>query len=146
MHSDIQRPHLGGRPRLFEALALVWFTAIALVASMAPREAVAQEGTDLCLMCHEQESLFAGKEDPERYVVTRQGHERSMHGQAGVTCTDCHRGLTFPHPDDPPKADCSICHDDQSVQHGISLHGQAAARGDTLAPGCSDCRKGQDDL
>ncbi len=112
---------------------------MALVALSSPGTAAAQEGNELCLMCHQQESLFASKEDPTRYIVTQQTHERSLHGQASVTCTDCHRGLAYPHPEERPKADCTLCHDDQSVQHGISLHGQAAARGDPLAPSCADC-------
>jgi cytochrome b subunit of formate dehydrogenase/nitrate/TMAO reductase-like tetraheme cytochrome c subunit len=118
------------------------YTALAvlvLLALWSPGTAAAQEGSELCLMCHQQESLFATKDDPSQYVVTQAIHERSLHGQAGLTCTDCHRGLAYPHPQEPPKADCTICHDDQSVQHAISLHGQAAARGDPLAPSCADC-------
>jgi len=93
----------------------------------------------MCLMCHENPALFAGKPDPSRYVVTRGAHERSLHGSAGVGCTSCHRGMTFPHPEEPPPADCSLCHDEQSDQHAASLHGQAAARNDPLAPTCADC-------
>jgi cytochrome b subunit of formate dehydrogenase len=106
----------------------LWPTAIALAQDNA-----------LCLACHSQESLFAGKEDPSRYVLTQEMHDESLHGQAGVLCTNCHRGLAFPHPEDPPDADCSLCHDDQENQHAESLHGQAAARGDPLAPSCADC-------
>jgi cytochrome b subunit of formate dehydrogenase len=95
--------------------------------------------SDLCLICHENEALFAGKEDPLRYVITPQAYELSLHAAAGVACTDCHRGLNVPHSDSPPRVDCSVCHDDQAAQHAQSLHGQAAAAGDTLAPGCTDC-------
>ncbi|UCF20240.1 MAG: cytochrome c3 family protein, partial [Gemmatimonadota bacterium] len=112
--------------------------SLALLALSAAGPAQAQQN-DMCLMCHENPALFAGKPDPSRYVVTRQAHERSLHGDIGIGCTDCHRGLTFPHPQDPPKADCSFCHDDQTVQHTLSLHGQAAARGDPLAPTCAHC-------
>ncbi len=117
--------------------------APALLAAAAP--AVAQDD-DLCLMCHENESLFAAQDDPSAFVVTREAHERSLHGGRGVGCTDCHRGLTFPHPEDPPEPDCSLCHDDQSGQHARSLHGQAAARNDSLAPSCSDCHGAHDIL
>ncbi|MGD8697970.1 MAG: cytochrome c3 family protein [Gemmatimonadales bacterium] len=139
MQSDFRDTRWGGTPSLFDGGAGALWPVFLALSLLTPVGAAAQEGSDLCLMCHEQESLFAGREDPARYVVTRQAHERSLHGQAGVTCTDCHRGLAFPHPEDRPKADCSICHDDQSVQHSISLHGQAAARGDPLAPSCGDC-------
>jgi cytochrome b subunit of formate dehydrogenase len=124
-----------------------WFGAtVFLAASTLAAGSAAAQGDDLCLMCHENEAFFAGKEDPSRYVVMRQEHERSLHGARGVLCTDCHRGLTVPHPDQPQPADCSVCHDDQTTQHRGSLHGQAAARGDPLAPSCSDCHGTHDIL
>ncbi|MEE8192834.1 MAG: cytochrome c3 family protein, partial [Gemmatimonadales bacterium] len=125
-----------GLARWWGRSSKAFLTLITLVTAAAPAGA---QDNDLCLMCHEQESLFAGQQDPSRYVVTRQAHEQSLHGQAGVLCSDCHRGLTFPHPDQRPRAQCSTCHGTQSRQHARSLHGQAAARGDPLAPSCADC-------
>ncbi len=125
-----------GLARWWGRSSKAFLTLITLVTAAAPAGA---QDNDLCLMCHEQESLFAGQQDPSRYVVTRQAHEQSLHGQAGVLCSDCHRGLTFPHPDQRPRAQCWTCHGTQSRQHARSLHGQAAARGDPLAPSCADC-------
>ena len=114
-----------------------------LLAATTPAGA---QSSDLCLMCHSNASLFQDNERAEQLVVTQERLDRSVHGPAEVSCTDCHRGLSYPHPADPPRPDCSICHDDQSVQHAASLHGQAAARGDTLAPTCFTCHGGHDIL
>jgi predicted CXXCH cytochrome family protein len=99
---------------------------------------------ELCLMCHENRAFFAGKEDPDRYVVTRLSHERSLHGAIGIGCADCHRGMSVPHSEKPPRPDCGRCHDDQATQHAQSLHGRAAARGDPLAPDCVTCHGAHD--
>ncbi len=125
-----------GFTRWLGRLAAAAFLAASVFA--VPDTAAGQDD-DSCLMCHEMAAFFAGKEDPSRYVVTRQQHERSLHGRRGVLCTDCHRGLTIPHPDEPQAATCDACHAAQVRQHQASLHGQAAARGDPLAPSCSDC-------
>ncbi len=132
----LERP--AARRRAVPGLRLAALVGLALATLSSPGTAVAQ-GNDLCLMCHENPALFAGKPDPSRYVVMREAHDKSLHGRAGIDCTECHRGLTFPHPEDAPKADCAFCHDDQSMQHNESLHGLAAARGDPLAPSCADC-------
>jgi len=135
----LARPNRAAPPSKPCSPAVLWGASLlALALLIAATPAVAQNN-DLCLMCHENASLFSGKEDPSRYVVTRQMHDGSLHGQAGLLCTGCHRGLTFPHPEEVPSADCSVCHDDQAVQHAASLHGQAAAGGDPLAPTCSTC-------
>ncbi len=118
-----------------------WLPTSAFLSALflATAGSAAGQDNDMCLMCHENEAFFAGKEDPSRYVVTREAHEESLHGARGMLCTDCHRGLVFPHPETPQPADCSVCHNDQTTQHAASLHGQAAARGDPLAPSCTDC-------
>jgi hypothetical protein len=37
------------------------------------------------------------------------------------------------------KVDCGACHSEIQEQHAGSLHGRALARGDRLAPSCTDC-------
>ena len=145
MQKQLGQPRSGGRSSTVGSsiaraplAGAIAAAILALVASLAPATARAQ-GNDTCLMCHEQESLFAGQQDPSRYVVTREQHDRSLHGRAGVLCTQCHAGLSFPHGDVRPAADCSACHDDQSIQHAASLHGQAASNDDPLAPSCATC-------
>jgi cytochrome b subunit of formate dehydrogenase len=92
-----------------------------------------------CVMCHASASLFRTKPDPNRYVVTSQSVERSVHGRAGMGCTTCHGALGFPHPPDRTRVACASCHATQGEQHAQSLHGRAAVRGDPLAPTCEDC-------
>ncbi|UCD24441.1 MAG: cytochrome c3 family protein [Gemmatimonadota bacterium] len=92
-----------------------------------------------CLMCHSNPSLFQGAQNPARLVVTEEMHAGSVHGAAGLECTTCHQGFEFPHPEERFQVECSWCHPDQGRQHAASLHGQAAARGDPLAPSCQDC-------
>jgi cytochrome b subunit of formate dehydrogenase len=93
----------------------------------------------MCLTCHSNANLFRNNPRGEALVVTQEELNGSVHGLAEVGCVDCHRGLAFPHPEERPAPDCSFCHDDQTTQHAASLHGQAAARGDTLAPSCTFC-------
>ena len=118
-------------PRVLPALALA-------VLGLVPTDARAQDDAT-CVMCHASAALFKTKPNPNRYVVTPQTVERSVHGQAGMGCTTCHGVLGFPHPPDRAKVTCASCHTPQGEQHAQSLHGQAAARGDPLAPTCEDC-------
>jgi len=92
-----------------------------------------------CIMCHASASLFKTKPNPNRYVVTQETVQRSVHGKLGMGCTTCHGELGFPHPADRADVQCASCHATQGDQHAASLHGQAAARGDPLAPSCGDC-------
>ncbi len=111
----------------------------ALVLLFLPAPLSAQED-DLCLMCHGDPSVFMGVEGGERLVLQPEDLARSVHGRAGVKCADCHQGLPFPHTAaEVPPVRCGACHRTQAIQHSRSLHGQAAARGDTLAPTCVDC-------
>ncbi len=105
---------------------------------LAAYPAAAQESA-ACLMCHSNPSMFQGVPDPARFVVTEEMHRGSAHGDAGMECTTCHMGLEFPHPDDRVEVECSRCHAEQGRQHAESLHGQAASRGDPLAPSCTSC-------
>ena len=110
-----------------------------LLALAVPASPAAAQGDDACLMCHGNGRMFAGSRDSARLHVSVRTLERSVHGPAGVPCAMCHLGMDFPHPDPRPTVDCGLCHAVQSQQHRESLHGQAAARGDRLAPGCVDC-------
>jgi len=118
---------------------------MAAVLLLGPRLATAQESA-MCLMCHSNPSMFTGQENSSRFVVTEETHAGSAHGAAGMECTTCHMGLEFPHPEERMRVDCGMCHPVQGRQHTASLHGQAAARGDPLAPTCRDCHGTHDVL
>ena len=112
---------------------------MAVVLACMVASPVAAQDDATCTMCHASAALFKTKPDPNRYVVTAETVARSVHGKAGMGCTTCHGALTFPHPADRPKVECRSCHPVQGDQYAASLHGQALARGDRLAPTCTDC-------
>src|SRR5580765_382646 len=111
--------------------------ALALVATTArpaPPASPAHPltGADDCIVCH-----AAGAAQPrvpgEPPHFDGKGLTASPH--AGVACVDCHRALAkaeFPHDAKLPPVDCGDCHATEKREHAESLHGQAAARGETL--------------
>jgi predicted CXXCH cytochrome family protein len=101
--------------------------AIALLAGLAVPAAVAQENDD-CLMCHEEDPI-----EPASYLA-------SIHGD--LDCIFCHQdlmGAELPHDEGLQPVDCSMCHGEAAEIEARSLHGQAAQRGDPMAPTCADC-------
>ncbi len=124
--------------RVLRDLALI-FTALLCLSLLSP-PLPAQEN-DECLMCHDDSDLtgFHGEVEFPVYVDPKLFGD-SAH--ADMDCVDCHIdliGIDMEHDEDVEPVDCSMCHDQQAEQHALSLHGQAAARGDELAPSCSDC-------
>jgi len=133
------------RSRLSRLPALL---VVLLLISGASR-VLGQEAGD-CLVCHEDTELTTNRDG--RVVslfVDLPKYESSIHGQAGLTCVDCHQDLVgsdFPHAEDLAPVDCAFCHDDVAEVYRQSLHGQAAARGERLAPRCWDCHGAHDIL
>lgn len=103
-----------------------------------------------CLDCHGDREMVktnaAGKVI-SLYVDTNR-LARSIHADAD--CTDCHADLAkrdLPHDDIQLKpVDCASCHEDEAKLEKESLHGQAAAKGDPLAPRCQSCHGSHDIL
>ena len=90
------------------------------------------QSNDDCLTCHE-----------DRQLVKK--FSASVHGS--LECTSCHQALAgqeLPHDVPVAKVDCGACHSDEQAQHAKSLHGQAIARKDPLAPRCKDCHGSHD--
>ena len=107
----------------------------------------AQADDQMCLMCHGDPTLMQGTGRGTELVVTPDKLTSSVHGTAGVGCTQCHQNVPLPHTAaDVPAVNCAFCHSAQGQQHARSLHGQAAARGDPMAPSCGDCHGGHDIL
>ena len=122
---------------------LIGLTLVLLFASGA--EALAK-----CLICHGKSTL--AKRLPSGRVVSLFVDERqlkdSVHG--GRACTDCHSGITaIPHKGEIKRVSCVRCHfkgnpvgapqTDIYVEYAKSVHGVAAASGNTKAPVCQDC-------
>lgn len=119
--------------------------AAAEEASAAEEEAPAEEPGPLedasCFFCHETDSgltrtLPDGTEQP--LTVDRAGWEASIHASLG--CIGCHSDIAeVPHPEDLETVDCGNCHGEEAEVYAKSLHGQAVANNDPLAPACWDC-------
>jgi cytochrome b subunit of formate dehydrogenase/uncharacterized protein with PIN domain len=97
-------------------------------------------GSEDCAMCH-RPGPAGGKrvadEPPNFDAAVLRG---SPH--AALACISCHQdldGKELPHPARLAKVDCGACHAAEQTQYAESVHGQVAARGEKLAPGCKDC-------
>jgi formate dehydrogenase gamma subunit len=84
------------------------------------------------------EAMFQGQPNPERFVVTADALDGSVHEGLGLACSSCHQGMAYPH-EDGLQVNCSPCHSDIENSFAESLHGFALARGNPRAPTCSKC-------
>ncbi len=120
--------------------------ACAGACGVLPR-AAAQENTD-CLGCHGDRSLATSRNGKSvSLFVDGKKFASSIH--ASLTCVGCHadlQGKELPHESPLAKVDCGSCHTQQQKEHAASLHGQAIAHGDRLAPRCPDCHGNHDIL
>ncbi len=100
----------------------------------------AQEAEE-CLACHGDKDLTGTRKGKTISVfVDVKKFKASVHGS--LDCVACHADLAgkeLPHDEDLKPAVCSDCHDQVAKLQAKSLHGQAAARGDALAPRCPTC-------
>jgi thiosulfate reductase cytochrome b subunit len=101
--------------------------------------ALAVEDED-CFVCHGEKDF--GKQNPDgttkSLFIDKPPYIESIHGAGG--CTFCHEDVKeAPHPAGLKKVDCGKCHENEAKIYAESLHGQALAKGDALAPACWDC-------
>src|SRR5271166_2891424 len=98
----------------------------------------------------------------QKFVMEASGHsnqpslsyQESVHGRAvaagsekAAVCTDCHGTHEILAASDPKSsifkfnvpATCAKCHGPVQQEFAQSIHGQAIARGNSLAPVCTDC-------
>ena len=99
-----------------------------------------------CLDCHSDKTLTttnaAGVVKSlfmDATVLAGSAHQKT-------SCASCHADLTAKHPDDNVAArpvNCSLCHEEQSLSYGLSVHGDARINhvrsGKHAAPECVDC-------
>ena len=123
-----------------------WVVVLATLCVVAGR-AGAQENTD-CLACHsDNEATGTRKGASISIFVDEATFQGSAHKE--LQCVGCHTdvaGKDFPHDEDLAPVDCGTCHGDEQALHAKSLHGQAIAAGDPLAPHCKDCHGTHDIL
>ncbi len=120
--------------------AIVALLLFVLAASVSPPLSRAQENSD-CLSCHSDKSLTGSRKGRTISVyVDEHGFSNSIH--ASLTCVSCHadlEGKELPHDPGVKPVQCGTCHSNEQKEHEKSLHGQAIAHGDPLAPRCYDC-------
>jgi hypothetical protein len=116
-----------------------WIVFIGLAVSL-PTPSRSQENSD-CFGCHSDKTLTGTRKGKSiKVFVDEKKFTGSIHGS--LTCISCHwdlEGKEFPHETNLKPVDCGTCHDKEQALHARSLHGQAIARGDALAPHCYDC-------
>jgi cytochrome b subunit of formate dehydrogenase len=104
-----------------------------------------------CGRCHGQKFLMESNGETAQPFLS---YQSSVHGRAvangsqkAAVCTDCH-GIHEILPASDPKSPiskvavastCGKCHTEVANTFTASIHGQALARGNMLAPTCTDC-------
>ncbi len=126
--------------------------ALALVLGWGLRAGAQSTGgtvlsTDECLACHQDPSLTGRGGRP--VVVDPAAYPQSVHGRAGLACTDCHADLSapveLPHGTPLAQVRCETCHEEAGVAYGRSAHAAAKLRApDSPAPTCADCHGSHD--
>lgn len=119
--------------RLFPVLALcfLWVGA-ALAADNAE-----------CFKCHRNPRLSKGKKDGSLLSlhVDEKAFAASVHGAAGMGCTDCHQEAKpdFHPAEGFPEVGCANCHQDSAEAYKRTAHGMMLESGMEGAPKCQDC-------
>ena len=152
--------------RANRGLVVVALRVVALIKILVwVQAASAQNAADLanasCLSCHGTPGFAApgadGKTRP--LFVPADQFANSVHGDAGLRCTDCHTTITeTPHKNLPATAvaraqarlafnkNCGNCHAKALESYTETYHGQVAALGYANVATCSDCHGTHDIL
>ena len=126
------------RTRPAYPLALV-LAAAGLLAGTSP---VFSQSNDDCLTCHADKDLKA--ESGKSLFVDVEKFAGSSHGQAEISCVNCHADLAkvkdYPHPSPLKPVDCSGCHEASAREFQESVHFASNQKheGQPLV-GCQDC-------
>jgi hypothetical protein len=117
-------------------LLLAWLAASPALAAKAPPKGPTDED---CLTCHSDPD--AKRADGRPVFVKVEAWKASVHGQAGLSCTDCHASLAkaeLPHDDKVAPVDCATCHEDAVKLYKASVHARPGKDGRPNAV-CGGC-------
>ena len=96
-----------------------------------------------CLQCHNNPRLSKGAKDGSllSLYVNEEAFKASVHGTAGMGCTDCHQEAKpdFHPAEGFPETGCASCHTDQAEAYKKTTHGMILESGMERAPKCQDC-------
>jgi len=114
---------------------------VAILLTLLSLPAAAQSDED-CLTCHEDKDLQSEAGKP--MFVDQAKVEGSIHGQAGISCLDCHTDLQkvkdFPHESPLKRVACGQCHESALQQFERSIHQETNEKGTSgITIGCKDC-------
>jgi nitrate/TMAO reductase-like tetraheme cytochrome c subunit len=114
---------------------------LALLLGSLPLFVRAQSDED-CLACHEDKDLKSEKGLP--VFVDGEKAKASVHGQAGISCVDCHADLgavsDYPHASPLRKVGCGGCHEEAAEEFGKSVHAEGNNTGaSAVRVSCKDC-------
>ncbi|HEX7077522.1 MAG TPA: cytochrome c3 family protein [Candidatus Eisenbacteria bacterium] len=129
------------------ALATALATLLVLALPLA-RPALAAPTSEDCLECHGEDDITMERGGRTVSLTVNPAILRGS-AHAKLACVECHVGFDpeeTPHKAEITPVQCGSCHKEIAELHAKSLHGQALARGDKLAPGCKDCHGRHDVL
>lgn len=131
---------------------LILFLAVLVCGVAVGTPAIAQQAAKAptvedCLMCHGDAS--AARADGRPVMVLSETYQGSIHGQAGVSCVDCHTDLQtaaeWPHAERLQPAQCTTCHESSVQQYESGVHAEARrVRKNMVAATCVDCHGSHD--
>ena len=103
---------------------------------------LSSQSNDDCLTCHGDSGLKS--EAGKSLFVDAKKFQPSAHGQAEVSCVNCHADLAkikdFPHSSPLKPVACSQCHKTAAQEFQRSVHYSAKETGpNTIAVTCQDC-------
>jgi nitrate/TMAO reductase-like tetraheme cytochrome c subunit len=131
------------------ALLIAGLLAAAFPLAAAKPKAPPAPSNDDCLTCHGDPETKRADGRPLNFAKT--AFDESIHGQAGLSCVDCHADLAqvtdFPHAESLAKVRCASCHDDEGRKYAEGIHAKARRESrDSPAATCSDCHGTHDIL
>ncbi len=126
---------------------LVLALGLAAPAAAAPGDPPKPPTNDDCLMCHSDPA--AARADGRLVAVSPDVFAGSIHGQAGLSCVDCHVDLAtaaeWPHAEKLQPAQCATCHEPAVTAYDRSVHAVSRRSGGNLvAASCADCHGAHD--
>jgi len=132
--------------RLIRAIALAGLSAI-LVAFAVPTSAATPDVNETCLACHSDKDAKGA--DGKSVAVDGEKFAKSVHGEMGFECTNCHADVSadkIPHAEKLKPVECATCHDKEAKQYAGTVHGTARKGGNAVAATCKDCHGTHDIL
>jgi predicted CXXCH cytochrome family protein len=132
--------------RLPTYLLLALAIGCSAAASALPAKAAKGPANDDCLTCHADKD--AKSSDGRSLAVDGKKFTASVHGQAGLSCVDCHADIAtaeLPHKPRLKKVDCAACHDKAGAAHPFHPEVARAEAGKARAQvACADCHGSHD--